>query len=94
MKRSPIRKVSQKQEVELAKREALKHQLWEEQEGKCKVCGKFLKWNEAELSHTHGRETTRENCDVRCRWWLAGCHSNIEHGRNNKYNEQPIWSKE
>jgi len=97
MKRAPLRKVSAKQEIELAKRRLLKWQIYNEQKCKCFICGRFLKWCECELSHkkslASGGKTERDNCDVRCRWWLSGCHPNIEHGLNYKYNELPKWGE-
>lgn len=104
MKRAPLKRktslnrVSQKQQIELAKRRLLKYQLWLNQNGRCAKCGRLLKFGESELSHkkslARGGKTEAENCEVLCASWLSGCHSNIEHGRNNKYNESPIWTKE
>lgn len=101
MKRVAIKKVSAKQEIELAKRRLLKWELFNEQAAKCKNCGRFLFWDDnnktlpdyPHLSHkkplSQGGKTDRENCEVLC----AECHSNSEHGLNNKYNEQPSWTK-
>jgi len=95
MNKTLIRKVSEKQQLELARRRFLKYQLWLEQEGKCARCRKFLSYaNEAadnypHLSHkkplSQGGKTTRGNCEVLC----AECHSNKEHHLRNIYNEQP-----
>ena len=89
-----LNKVSKKQEKELAHRRLLKYQLWSEQNGRCKECGKFLSYaNEAadnypHLSHkkplSRGGKTARENCSVLC----AECHSNQEHHLRNIYNER------
>jgi len=96
MKRSPINKISPKQEAELALRRGLRYQLWVEQEGKCAKCHRLLYWNQTELSHkkplARGGKTTAENCEVTCANWLAGCHPNSEHGQRNIYGEMPSWT--
>jgi len=104
MKKTPLNKQSPKQKDELAKRRLLKWQLYNEQQGLCAKCGRFLWWddnhreaaNYPHLSHkerlSKGKKTgvtTRKNCEVLC----AECHSNKEHGLRNFYGEQPDWSK-
>lgn len=94
-----LNKVSKKQEIELAKRKLLKYQLFLSQNGKCAQCGKMMTYyntasdNYPHLSHkkplSKGGKSDRENLEVLC----SQCHSNNEHGRNNKYNEKPRWSK-
>ena len=96
MKRSPIKPVSDKQKDEIALRRGLRYQLWRDQEGKCKKCGRLLTWNQTELSHkkslARGGKTTAENCEVLCSSMIGGCHPE-EHGQRNIYNEQPMWNK-
>ncbi len=96
MRKTPLKKVSKKQEDELAKRRGLRYQLWREQEGKCAKCGRLLYWNQTELSHKiprgRGGKTTKKNCEVTCAWWLAGCHPEA-HGLRNIYNEKPQWNR-
>ena len=98
MKKTPLRKISKKQERELARRRLLKWELYQEQESRCAKCGKFMSYqNEASDNYPHlshkkplsaGGKTSRANCEVDC----AECHSNQEHGLRNIYNEQPKWT--
>lgn len=81
MKKSWIKKVSEKQKIELKLRAELKAQLIEESEGKCMSCGKYpteFPWV-LDLSHIialgRGGKTTRENCLVECRQ----CHNRRHH---------------
>lgn len=93
-----MKRISAKQEIELEKRRLLKYQLYLEQEGVCKKCGKYLSYynkasdNYPHLSHkkslARGGKTDRSNVEVIC----SGCHSK-EHHLKNVYNEQPQWSK-
>lgn len=103
VKRTPIkRSPSPKQEIENQKRRALRYVLYRKQDGYCAVCGRWLHWDQCELSHKKhiglggckdNTVTTKEDCEVTCAWWLSGCHPNEEHGARNIYNEQPQWSK-
>jgi len=103
VKRTPIsRKPSAKQKVEIKKRTDLHHELLIEQGNKCAKCGRYLKYYQSELSHKEHSGmggckdksvTNKENCEVTCASWLAGCHPNEEHGLHNIYNEQPQWGK-
>ena len=93
MKRTPLRKVSPKQQKELVLRRLMKWYLYLQQDGKCAKCGKFLSYasetagNYPHLSHkkplSQGGKTTRENCEDLC----AECHSK-EHHLRNIYNER------
>ena len=93
MKKSRIKPISDKQELELAKRRGLKYQLWREQAGRCAKCGRYLTYYQAELSHkkplVRGGKTEAGNCEVLCANWLSG-HPE-EHGLRQVYNEQPSW---
>jgi len=92
MKRTPLKAVSEKQTIELAKRRLLKFQLFNEQKGRCK-CGKIMTYyheasdNYPHLSHTiplsRGGKTEKGNISVLC----AECHGE-KHGLRNKYNSQ------
>ena len=98
MKKHRIRRISDKRAIEIKQRNKLRYQLWLEQGKKCAKCGRALKYSESELSHKVSLaklgKTTKENCEVLCAWWFAGCHANDEHNRGNIYNEQPQWSRE
>jgi len=101
--RSPIKPISDKQRIENQKKRGVKYVLHRKQEGYCARCGRWLHWNQCELSHKKhigmggckdNSVNTEEDCEVTCRWFISGCHPNEEHHQRNKYNEQPIWSKE
>ena len=76
MKKSPIRKVSPKQQIELALRAKLKQELIEEFGYKCMTCGKVP--YRLDLSHiirvARGGLTSRENCTLECR----ACHDALD----------------
>jgi len=92
MKKTPLSKISKKQEVELARRRVLKYELFLKQAGRCARCNKYLSYangvsdNFPHLSHktplSRGGKTTRDNCEDLC----AECHSR-EHNLRNIYNE-------
>jgi len=93
MKRTKINPISAKQELEIARRRALKYELFISQKGQCAQCHKVLSYrNEAADNYPHlshkkplgkGGKTTEKNCSVLC----AECHSNKEHNLRNIYNE-------
>ena len=93
-----MKKISDKQKIEKAKRRLLKWVLFQEQEGKCKKCGKVMTYynklsdNYPHLSHktplSAGGKTHRDNCSVLC----SQCHGKI-HGQRNIYGENPSWSE-
>ena len=99
MRKSRLKPISDKQEIEIAKRRALKYELWLEQEGQCKDCGRYMNYrvrtaaNYPELSHkkllSDGGKTDKKNCSVIC----AEHHANEEHHLRQIYNEQPMWRK-
>ena len=95
--RSCLNRVSEKQEIELARRRGLKYQLWREQDGKCAKCGRMITYKQSELSHkkplARGGKTEAKNCEVLCSSFIVGCHPR-EHGLRNIYNEQPNWRGE
>ena len=89
MKKTPIKQVSKKQAKELALRRLLKWQLYQEQEGKCADCQKYMTYyNEASdnfphLSHkkplARGGKTDRDNCSVLCSECHGRLHGLIQH---------------
>ena len=114
MKRSPLirkqgltrkaclSKISPKQELELAKRRLLKWELYQSQKGYCAVCGRWLRWNQCELSHKDhigmggckdNSATTKEDCEVVCNSYMSDCHPK-DHKLKTFHNEQPDWSSQ
>jgi len=91
-----VKRVSDKQRIELEKRRLLKYQLYLRQDGQCAECGKYLSYynetsdNYPHLSHdkslAQGGKTNEKDCSVKC----AECHSK-KHNLRNIYNEQPAW---
>ena len=92
MKRTPINKISKKQQIELAKRQKLKRELIQENGLVCKKCGKWD--SEVQLSHTislaRGGKTERSNCRLLC----ISCHLEGEHNQRIIIGEQPMWRKD
>ena len=78
MKRTPLRQVSNKQKVELARRAKLKKEYIEETGGHCHTCGSTGDWRGLSLSHiiplSRGGQTTRENTRLEC----FPCHLKFE----------------
>lgn len=80
MRRSPINKISPKQQKRIEFRQKMKPVIFEEQGRKCRICGMdkpdFRGW---ELSHivslAQGGEDTKENLEVLC----APCHAKKHH---------------
>jgi 5-methylcytosine-specific restriction endonuclease McrA len=80
MKRTPLRRVSKKQNRELARRSRLKKELLRDgpKDGSgrnlCQHCGNPPDWRGLHLVHiislAQGGKTTRENCEL----WCAPCH--------------------
>jgi len=74
MKRTPIRRVSDKQKAELALRRKLKAELIAEFGDDCMHCGGRPDWRGIQLIHkiplSRGGKTSRENCRI----WCAPCH--------------------
>ena len=95
MQKTALKRVSDKQKIELEKRRLLHYQLWLSQEGRCNKCHRIITYQQSELSHkkplARGGKTEAKNCGVLCASWLSGCHPNEEHGQRNIYNEQPAW---
>ena len=89
MKRTPLKRVSRKQEYELLLRRALKAELMLASGFKCMTCGKFCGTN-LDLSHiiplSRGGKTSIENCVVECR----GCHLKYE----KKPHLRPAWQRD
>jgi len=79
MKHTAIRRVSDKQKVELALRAKIKRELIEEFGERCMECGKSPSWLPLELSHEislgQGGKTTKENCRILCH----KCHAEKKH---------------
>lgn len=77
-KHKPIKRVSKKHKVELAKRRKLKAELIMESKGKCMTCKKKPDWRGLSLSHiiplSRGGKTTRGNCLAEC----FPCHIKFE----------------
>ena len=78
MKRSPIRRVSDKQKKELALRRRLKKEYMEETNGLCMTCWTTGDWRGLSLSHivplSRLGKTTRENTLLEC----YPCHERFE----------------
>ncbi len=70
MRKTPLRKISDKQKIELAKRRKLKQELIAETGGRCQTCGGTGDWRGLSLSHkiplSRGGKTTRENAILEC----------------------------
>lgn len=71
MKRTPLRRVSGKQKIELALRVKLKRELIQEFGEHCMTCNDANRdWRGISLSHkmplSQGGKTTRENCLLEC----------------------------
>ncbi len=82
MKKVPIRKVSDKQAIELQKRKDLKAWLIEKYGEHCMTCkNKYKDWRGISLSHiiplSRGGKTTEENCLLEC----YICHETRHHLR-------------
>lgn len=79
MRKTPIRKVSAKQAIELRKRSKLKTELIEDYGEVCMTCNNEHKdWRGISLSHiiplSRLGKTTRENCLLEC----YPCHERFE----------------
>lgn len=74
MKRTPIRRVSDRQKGEIARRRRLKVELLQEFGDDCMHCGGRPDFRGIQLVHKiplgRGGQTTRENCEL----WCAPCH--------------------
>ena len=79
MKRTPIRKISSKQAIELKRRHNLKQYLLEKYGEVCQTCNnKNRDWRGLSLSHitalSRGGKTTEDNCLLEC----YPCHEKYE----------------
>ena len=98
-RKTSLSRVSDKQEIDLAKRRLIKYQLYQSQDGKCAKCQRFLSYlSETSPAYPHlahkkrlakGGKTDKKNCSVIC----SECHSNKDHNLKCLYNEQPMWNK-
>lgn len=100
-RKTPIKRQSKAQRIELGRRRLLKWELYQEQNCLCAECQRFMDYaapmmadNYPQLSHEkplgRGGVTRRKDCAVLC----GECHSNKRHGQRNIYNSQPDWSRE
>lgn len=73
-RRTPLRKVSNKQKAELAKRRKVRAELEVIAGGHCQHCGRLPDWRGLQMHHkkklSQGGETSVENCEL----WAAPCH--------------------
>jgi len=93
LKKTPINKVSDKQKIELKKRQTLKADLLFEQRKICgyNFCVKCGRNRDLQLVHKiavgQGGETSKENCYIGC----LKCHGEGEHHLKIIMDEQPQW---
>jgi len=74
MKRTLLRKVSNKQRAELVKRRKVRAELEQQANGHCQNCGRLPDWRGLQMHHkkklSQGGVTSLENCEL----WCAPCH--------------------
>lgn len=79
MKKTPIKKVSDKRRKQMSKERELTRVLFKKQNGLCAECGRPLGWgsskHEIQFRSRGGDPTSEENCQLLC----ALCHS-AQHG--------------
>lgn len=79
MKRTPLRKVSDKKREQLAEEKKLTEKLFFDQDGKCADCGCGLGWGAAKheiIFRSHGGSPTDEN---NCLLLCLVCHGKRHH---------------
>ena len=78
MKRTRIKPISDKQGIEIKRRQELKAQLISEHGNECMTCKQAPDWRGISLSHiiplSRGGKTSRENCLIEC----LVCHERYE----------------
>lgn len=89
MKRTPIKQISDKQQLEIENRQELKTELIAEFGNHCMTCGHLPDWRGLSLSHiiplSRLGKTTKANCVTEC----GICHDKYEKKPENR----PLWQQ-